>query len=245
MRQVTFVYSYWENPGMLREQIGVWQQYPDELKENLQIVITDDCSAKTPAASVINDLDISHKVFYIQEKVPWNWRMARNVGARHADCKWLLITDMDHVVPRETLEFVMKDGSIDDNGVYRFERVDAPDLKPYKPHNDSYFMTKERYWDIGGVDEDFAGTYGTADWPYKSYGVKIKRTQKEKRGILDRLPVALVRYPREVLPDASTPPGTLILKGQENDRLKQKIREHKAKINSPIVTFKLPYKRVI
>lgn len=246
MRSVTLVYSYWENPGMLREHIKAWNSYPDHFRAHLQVIVTDDCSKDHPAAEVFEHTEtlFDHKVYYIEKKIPWNWRMARNVGARHADHRWILLTDMDHLVPPSTIHAIMAD-PLSENEVYQFERVDAPHFTPYKPHNDSYLMTKDRFWEIGGYDEDFAGTYGTADWPPPSYGRKVKAVQKRSGAGITRLGVPLVRYPREIVADASVPRDRLILKGPENDRKKAETIAMKKQTGRGIMTFQSPYKRVL
>lgn len=242
MRQITFVYSYYDNPRMFEEHIKIWQSYPGNIKNLLEFIVTDDCSPNHPASDVarrIKPYDIDLKIYRIQKDIPWNWRMARNVGAHHAALQWVLTTDMDHLIPVDTAEYITT-ANLDERIVYQFEREDAPNRTPYKPHNDSYLMTKQTYWKIGGYDEDFAGTYGTADWPPPAYGTKVKKIAK-----IIRLPVALVRYPREVVADSSCPRDLLILKGLENDKKKAEITAMKKRTGRGIMTLQSPYERVL
>lgn len=58
---------------------------------------------------------------------------ARNIGAKEASAKWVLLTDMDHLVPVNTINAVNFQ-RLDANRVYRFARVSAPDMLPHHPH---------------------------------------------------------------------------------------------------------------
>ena len=116
------------------------------------------------------------------------------------------MTDMDHVVEEATWKsLLLKD--YDPANAYQFARISAPDFQPYKPHPNTWFMTRKKFDEIGGYDERFAGFYGTdADFRDRvlASGTKIV-------GLKERI----VRYPRAVVPDAST---TSYLRKQPEDR---------------------------
>jgi glycosyltransferase involved in cell wall biosynthesis len=148
---------------MLREQERYWLDYPEHIKRQIEIIVVDDCTAGGPPA--MNNCGIRSSLYRIQNDIPWNWLEARNIGARHAEGKWLLLTDIDHVVPAETLDGVFSkigDGEIAPGNFYTFDRRDAPDLTPYKHHPDSFLMTRAFFWKVGGYDEYYAGHYGTS-----------------------------------------------------------------------------------
>ena len=90
----------------------------------------------------------------------------------------------------------VENGKFDKEKFYLFSRVDAPNLTPYKRHPNSYFMHRDLYWKIGGYDEEFSGNYGT-DGMYRRRAIKVAG-----EGI--KMDAPLIRYPREVIPDAST-----------------------------------------
>jgi len=201
MRSITFVCAYYRNPGMLKAQQATWQGYAPEVRERFHVRVTDDCSPKGVARKVVEPCGIaSYELWRTDVDVRWNWLFGRNLGASRApiDCNWLALTDIDHVMPEATARRLMA-GPLDEDVIYRFSRVDAPNLTPYKAHPNSWFMSRDMWAKVGGYDERFSGFYGS-DADFRD------RCQAASRAIV-MLPEPLIRYPREVLADASTDPG--------------------------------------
>lgn len=244
MRAITLVMPYYDNPQMLVTQVFGWMQLPQDVKQNLHVVIVDDGSPRKPAFDAVNaaildgDLDTiglaSIRIFRMGIDVPWNQDACRNIGVRHTDTEWVVLTDMDHVVPLHTWHRLMK-GKLQKSRVYRFARVSAPDMKPYKPHPNSWAMETKTFWKAGGYDEALAGNYGTdGDFARRVGAVAPVLDLKE----------ALIRYPREVIEDAST--TTLVRKDpQQKERINQLYRQRKETQNWKPLHFSFPYTRVL
>lgn len=206
MTPITLILPYYNNPGMLAVHVSAWRGYAPDLKTALHVIVVDDCSAPNKAArAVIEDTGIaSLRLYRTAVDVRWNWLFCRNLGAREATTDWLLLTDVDHVMPAATLRRLTA-GGLDDGKVYRFSRMTVeaaggeapPVLTPYKPHADSFFMTKALYWRLGGYDERFSGFYGSSS--------DIRHRMTAMGISIDLLPEALLRYPRETIADASMP----------------------------------------
>lgn len=222
MRELTLVLPHYQNLGMFTEQQKIWSDYPDDLRARLHVVLVDDCSPKEsrPTRKAVSVKGLaSLKIYRLLEKKRWNWLACRNLGAKEASTDWLLLTDIDHVLPVETLRRIL-DGETDERKAYRFSRVDAPhpwpyalaDCSPYKPHNDTWLLTQELFFDhrVGGYDERLSGCYGTSG----EFSDRLKATAPAT--VL--LPDPMIRYPREIIPDASTHPSVYTRKGDpEND----------------------------
>jgi hypothetical protein len=194
--------AYYENPGMLLEQAWKWLALPAPVRAALHVVIVDDGSPTAKAAHAI-DAGLfstlgaglaSFQLWQMGVDVRWNQDACRNVGVREAPTSWVLLTDMDHVVPPDTWRYLMET-KLKKKNAHKFARVSAPALKPYKPHPNSWALTRNLYWDAGGYDEALAGNYGTDG----DFLVRLRRVAE----VVD-LPVPLIRYPRDVIPDAST-----------------------------------------
>jgi hypothetical protein len=235
-RPITFICAYYDNPGMLREQQRVWASYPEDLKPHFHAIVTDDCSPRWPARPHVASTGIaSFKLFRTQVDVRWNWLFCRNLGVSRATTDWVLLTDIDHVLPVETLAVLLTE-KLDVNHVYRFSREDAPDRTPYKPHPNTWFLTRKMFDRIGGYDERFSGFYGT-DADFR------ERVHQRAHAVVMR-PEVLIRYPREVIADAST--TTYGRKEPQDHENVRRIRDERAALGEwrPLrLTF--PYEEVV
>lgn len=232
MRPFTLVLPYYLNAGMLAVQQLSWASLPAETRAALHVIVVDDGSPRLPATDAWRTVDglASQRLYRTRKDVRWNWLFCRNLGVQEASTDWVLLTDIDHVVPASTWRALMTE-ALDASVVYRFSRVDAPDLTPYKPHPNSWCLTRAMFDKVGGYDERFSGFYGT-DADFR------ERVQARARAVVLR-PEPLIRYPREVIADAST---TTYGRKEQQDRVNvQRIRDERALIPhwTPLrVTFK-------
>jgi hypothetical protein len=234
--KLTLVYSYFENRNMLKFQVGAWNSYSKKVKERLEVIVTDDCS-RSKHAPEIPPVGFKFRLFRITEKVPWNWLEARNIGALNADSKWLLLTDMDHVLsPKSAERLFFHLDKLDDTMAYQFRRVVAPNMDSYKYHNDSFLVTKKIFWKSGGYDEDYSGLYGTS-------GMFRRRLFSAARKNAFVSPkIVLTLYPRTVIKDAST---TVFPRKEGRDpQAIEKVRQWKNLESRPIQNFIRPYVEV-
>jgi hypothetical protein len=228
---VTLCLPYYLNPGMLAEQFERIRALPADLRDRLCVIAVDDGSPHSEAQG--EEIGCPLSIFRIDIDVRWNQDAARNIAARHADTQWLLLTDIDHVVPRGTWERILLK-KLDKSAVYRFSRETLhPDgtITPYKPHPNSWLMTRTMYETIGGYDERFAGYYGTdADF----------RNRVNLTAPVMMLDETLIRVPRETIPDAST--TTYLRKQPEDSEGMRRIRAERALLVawSP-ERFRFPY----
>jgi hypothetical protein len=220
VRDLTLILPYYRNAGMLVEQQRTWRAYPDDLKAHLHVIVVDDGSPKFAARREVEATGVaSFRLYRCDVDVRWNWLFCRNLGVDQTETTWVLLTDIDHLLPADTLRRLLTD-DLDPNRVYRLSRVDAPDLTPYKPHPNTWLMTKAMFNAIGGYDERFSGYYGT-DGEFR------ERVEKTSYSV-EMLSCPLIRVPREVIPDAST---TTYGRKEEQDRENvQRIREERGKL---------------
>lgn len=238
--------AYYRNPGMLSEQLRVWAGYPEALKAQVEVIVIDDASPE-PAVDVprppgLPTLTIGRLADVADPFTPpWRQDAARNRAANEAMGTWLLLTDMDHVLPADSLAALLAHCAEDRDVVYEFRRLDAPDLTPKRdghgrlhPHPNSFCLRRARYWAIGGYDEEYCGIYGT-DGPWRRRMV----AQSTLQPLED---VAIVRYPREVIPDASTRVDRKQVRTTNNPAVLRRMHQKEASGGRP-VTLSIPWQR--
>jgi hypothetical protein len=160
-KTVTLIYPYYENRHFFSKQIGWWQTFHAELRKHLKAIIVDDGSPEP--AEIPDARPFSMRLFRIEQDVRWNWLAARNIGFHHADEGWCLVTDMDHIVPASTAAALVY-GKHDPNVIYGLSRIESTG-DVLAPHPNSWMMTREMFWKVGGYDEALAGHYGTdGEW---------------------------------------------------------------------------------
>lgn len=194
MNSLTLVMPYYDNPEMFVLQQQKWRDFPDDLKARLRVIVVDDCSPRWPALPRVIDTGVSLSMYRTLVDVRWNWIFCRNLAMSKLETEWALMTDMDHVLSPKVLRRLLEQ-PLDDKVAYRFSRVDAPKMTPYKPHPNTWLMTRALFDAVGGYDETFSGFYGT-DGDFR------RRVEAVARIAL--LPHEMIRYERHVMPDAST-----------------------------------------
>lgn len=206
MPAATLIVPYYRNCAMLEEQARIWNEYGD-----LEIILIDDGSPE-PALPIVLDNYRGRNllVYRITKDIPWNRGGARNLGAKMATTDWIIHIDIDHILPPDCCARLLKFDA-DPKCWYRFPRFrrgaadetrrkDAIDPKitygPIKPHCDSYLVTRDQFWKVGGYDEDYSGCLGGGS-PFLK--------QLEEAAKLQLLPsdIYLDVYTRHVIKDAS------------------------------------------
>jgi glycosyltransferase involved in cell wall biosynthesis len=200
--KIALCLPYYMNQGMLDEQLRRLAGLPAAILEQLELIVVDDGSPNGEAvANVRHVIGCPVRVFRIDVDIRWNQDAARNIGAQEAEARWLLLTDIDHVVPLATWEYLLAK-KFEKARAYRFSRATLDEIgkkdriTPYKPHPNSWFMTRGLYEQVGGYDERFAGHYGT-DAEFRDRLTRIA-------GDPILLPQLLYRVPRSTIADAST-----------------------------------------
>ena len=169
-KPVTFVYPFYQCHRFFAHQLEVWRAYPAEWRRHLTVIVADDGSPTPAALPPVEARPCAMRLFRIDIDLPWNWLAARNIGAHYAPDGWLLLTDMDHVVPETTLRALVE-GDHDPRVIYAFRRVEHTGAV-VTPHSASFFLTRALFWQIGGYDEELSGRYGTdGDFRRRAFAV--------------------------------------------------------------------------
>lgn len=242
---LSLVFPYYLNSGMLALQYAEMTRWSDKAKAQIEVVIVDDGSPE-PAIDVERPDGLpALRIYRVLEDKPWHQHGCRNIGAHEAEGPWLLLTDVDHVLTAEAADALLKRiDKLDPGTAYFLHRIEADTGLPTvnakgqrKPHPNSFVMTRDLYWEVGGYDEDYCGLYGT-DGLFKT---RLFATAKE--GFLKKVP--LVRYWRDIVPDANT--ATLPRKEGRKPGEREAVTARKAAEGrlGQIITLSQEYERVI
>jgi hypothetical protein len=240
---LTLCLPYYINPGQLALQFRTWKAWPAKVRNAFRIVIVDDGSPEGPAAHVPRPYGLPElSILRALEDRPWHQHACRNIAAHEAPDGWLLLTDMDHVLTAENAAALMKRlPKLDPDSVYMLDRIEADTGLPTlgkdgqpKPHPNSFVMTREMYWRIGGYDERACGFYGSD---------RFFRERAFATAVRGQLNIPLVRYWRDLVPDAST--TTLPRKEGRDPAVKAAAAALIASDPGGIATLGLPYERVV
>lgn len=223
---ITIVTPYYNNERQLESWKQAYVQYPEEVKW----IVVDDGSQLAPI--VPRDVQL----YRIHFDKPWNQHGARNLGAYMADYGWLLMCDMDTIPsPRMMRDMVEHEYKLDPQKWYTFERENVATGEKKGVHLNTHLVHKYLYWSVGGMDEDYCGSYG-GDGQFVAALQESRRVHREEW---------LVHYfPRSVYKDAGT--NTFSRKGtvyheEYRRRLKEK---NKNGHTTPITPLRFAWSRL-
>lgn len=159
MIKLSIVYPYYNNLRCLERQVELWTQLPPEVSRQVEYVLVDDGS---PAPAVVSPLTpVNLTLVRIKEDKPWNQHGARNLGMKLAEGEWAIASDIDHLLPAQSLARILAMPK-DPGSVYYFTRK-REDGTAKHPHPNSFLIQRRAFWSLGGYDEDFCGHYGKGD----------------------------------------------------------------------------------
>lgn len=204
--QLSLIMPYYINREMLRLQYANARKWPSRVRKQVKIILVDDGSPEDPAHLVPRPYGLPDvEIYRVLADKPWHQHGARNIGAHEASSPWLLLTDMDHMLePEPALQLLrmITKGHLEPSTCYMLDRIEADTRQPTlgrtgqpKPHPNSFVMTRQLFWQVGGYDERATGVYGTD---------KLFRARAQSIGTPGHLELPLTRYWRDLVPDAST-----------------------------------------
>jgi len=142
------------------------------LPDDVEIIFVDDGSHPPLEPPKIKNFTM----LYTYDKRQWTTGIARNIGARHAKGEYLLMTDIDYIIPRAAIEsarnltenkmgFRREFGVLDEHGnltqdldVLRKwglteDRIKSRGTK-LAPHPNNFVMKADTFWELGGYREN-------------------------------------------------------------------------------------------
>lgn len=242
MKLLSLIYTYYESPLMYQRQVEEWRKYPDNIKKGIEICVTDDCSSQNMITRP--DIDIDMRVFRITKRVLWNLYAGRNIGVSNSTGRWLLLSDIDLVVSVKSIKQIWnKLGKLNEDRIYRFNRVDAITGEPRKLHGFTFLMTRDLFFRIGGYDEEYSGVYHNM---CALYFKQIEQYYNRHDNLFEHLPIDLLYYDNNAIPDASKSDCFAKSKWKDDRRCALITRRKKAQGRMGTVkTLQFPYTEIV
>jgi len=174
---ITHFYLNQQDISAITSLLRRYEGYSPQLLDLIQFIIVDDGS---PLSYDIPDLDLNITWLKIREDIPWNQPGARNLGVLYAPSDKVLMTDLDHEFPEETLRYAVQRRGCG-RSCYRFYRWGGKE----RPHPNIFLMSRARFMMFGGYDEEFSGHYGCDDYRFvkihKYHGTRFPKLSRRYR----------------------------------------------------------------
>lgn len=132
---------------------------PAAVRQYLQFVLVDDCSAEQ--ITIPPQINLNIKLYRILDDIPWNQSGAKNLGITMSPTSKILSTDVDHYIPPELLGTLLEIPT-PCRQIFVFERETEYGEK-IKSHKNTFFTSKSTFFESLGYDEQFCGNYGQDD----------------------------------------------------------------------------------
>jgi len=171
--KLSIVHAVLNSPEIVRRQLLHYEKL--DLPFEVEVIIVDDGSE--PELFYDKSTSFNYRVLRTNDFRPWTQPAARNFGVKKAKGDYSLCLDIDHIVPRKTIDFLLSDhgydivrfrrecGILDENGDFTqdIEVMREWGLEPHRglklpPHGNSYAMRTGLYIGLGGVSEQYVGT---------------------------------------------------------------------------------------
>lgn len=158
---ISFATHVRDQPDIFSRHIAEWDKFPQEVLDQLEFIVVDDCSTEHAVEVQRPYL----KVLLSRDQMPWNYGI-KNLLAQEAKYDWVLETNIDHLLTLpcalQLLELNLERHKYYRPLRYNFNEGDDSRWSG-KPHIGTLLIHKDDLWSVGGYDEDFSGHYGHED----------------------------------------------------------------------------------
>lgn len=150
---------------VLEQLLNRYASYSRKMLERIQFIVVDDGSPMP--VQIPDDIDLNILLLRIKEDIPWNQPGARNLGVVYARSEKVLITDVDHEFPEDTLQHALE-RTCRPHEAFMFERKEA-DGERLNPHPNTFLFRRSTFLGYYGYDEEFCGAYGYDDLMFREW----------------------------------------------------------------------------
>lgn len=152
---------YCNKPGAFDQVKSLLEQYatyPADLLDRIHFVIVDDGS---PLPYQIPEVDLNLTWLKITQDIPWNNPGARNLGVTYAKSDKIVLSDIDHEFPVETLCHILNRRECG-RDFFKIRRLKKGNVMTHS-HANTFVMSRARFMRLWGYDEHLCGHYAHDD----------------------------------------------------------------------------------
>lgn len=162
---VTHFYLNQRSTATAFELLRKYETYDADVLDRVHFVMVDDGS---PLQYEIPAFNLNLTWLKVRQDIPWNNPGARNLGVVYAKSDKVLLTDVDHDFPAETLRHMAGRGS-PGKRIYKLFRKDPASGRLERGHPNIFFLSRARFLEHFGYDEEFCGAYASDDYRFVKY----------------------------------------------------------------------------
>lgn len=191
--KISIIIAIYNSHGAVARQVKHFQRM--NLPDNIEFIFVDDGS--NPPLNIA-DYDLKNlRIYATNDKRPWTQGLARNAGAKLARGEYLFMTDIDHIISKEAIDFVyasdapriafprylgvlLPDGTLtEDTSILEKYGADMNRLKTRRGfsvgvHGNTLAIRKSIFEELGGYNPEhcayghYAGPQRGEDWFFNS-----------------------------------------------------------------------------
>lgn len=168
-KDITVIFNYHREPNQLDFIMSKWSEADPTNSLNF-IVCDTGPREESLSLDQFSSFGFNVKVLKIDEYKPFNQPLGKNSSVAECETDWVIITDPDRFLPKETLDTIEKLSGWD-MVAYDFEDYDydyeTGGLTPRHRHQNTFLMRKDYFEQVGGYNESFCGNYGHDDTEFR------------------------------------------------------------------------------
>lgn len=172
MRQLSVIMAYYDFIDALKWHVNNWNSFDEDIRKSVHFIVIDDCSPNSPATLTSVPVNVRLDIARIHDNIFFNLPGAKNLGATLADSSWIYFLPCDMVIDNDSMRSILT-SELKPNTAYLPERYtwegspkglkSVRNKTKFEYHWCNVVLEKIRFWQIGGMDEDFSGAWGADD----------------------------------------------------------------------------------
>ena len=209
--KVSIITAVLNSHEIVRRQILHYEKM--NLPDDVEIIFMDDGSVpKLKDTSSIDRINI----YKTNDDRPWTEHIARNRGVDIAKGEYIILIDIDYILPREAIEsvrqfsgdrmnFKRRFGALDEVGNIAYDRktLEAYNLKSrwfktiYFPgHRSQFAMRKDLFKELGGYREDLSGVnHPSGGGAGQSFWKKWMKAERKGKATVSEIVPEIFMFP--------------------------------------------------